>query len=321
MAIQREQLAEDAAAGRGLIRRRGLRGREVSATRRMEVRTALLFVAPAFIIYVVFMLFPFLNSIYYSLTSWDGVQNVKEWVGISNYTTMFQDELFLEAAWHNLFWIIFGTIGPVAIGLLLALILWSTPRGALFFRTVYFIPFILPVVVIGIVWGWIYHPLFGGLNSLLSWIGLDSLTRGWLGDPTWALPAVLVAGIWGSFGFVTLVIFAGLQSVSQDLVDAAAIDGANWFQRARYVIIPAIAPVITLVTTITLIGGFAVIDFIIVMTGGGPGTSSEVLGSYAYKNGFQFNQVGYGATVSTFITVLSLVAAVLFVRIRERQRG
>jgi raffinose/stachyose/melibiose transport system permease protein len=320
MAIQREQLAEDAAAGRGLIRRR-LGRREVSATRRMEVRTGLLFVAPAFIIYVVFMLFPFLNSIYYSLTSWDGVQNVKEWVGISNYTTMIEDPLLLEAAWHNLFWIIFGTIGPVAIGLLLALILWSTPRGALFFRTVYFIPFILPVVVIGIVWGWIYHPLFGGLNSLLSWIGLDSLTRGWLGDPTTALPAVLVAAIWGSFGFVTVVIFAGLQSVSQDLVDAAAIDGANWWQRARYVIIPAIAPVITLVTTITLIGGFAVIDFIIVMTGGGPGTSSEVLGSYAYKNGFQFNQVGYGAAVSTLITALSLVAAVLFVRIRERQRG
>jgi raffinose/stachyose/melibiose transport system permease protein len=280
-----------------------------------------LFVAPAFILYVVFMLFPFLNSIYYSLTSWDGVQNVKEFVGVSNYTTMFQDPLLIEAFWHNVFWIVFGTIGPVAIGLLLALLLWSTPRGGLFFRTVYFIPFILPPVVIGVMWGWIYHPLFGGLNTLLGWIGLDSLARGWLGDPTTALPAVLIAAIWGAFGFVTVVIFAGLQSVSQDLVDAAAIDGANWFQRARYVIIPAIAPVITLVTTITLIGGFAVIDYIIIMTGGGPGTATEVLGSYAYKNGFQFNQVGYGATVSTLITVLSLVAAVTFVRVRERQRG
>jgi raffinose/stachyose/melibiose transport system permease protein len=319
VAIQREQLAEEAAEGRGLIRRRN--GRATSTTRRTEIRTAVLFVAPAFILYVVFMLFPFLNSIYYSLTSWDGVQNVKEFVGISNYTTMFQDPLLIEAFWHNVFWIVFGTIGPVSIGLLLALLLWSTPRGALFFRTVYFIPFILPVVVIGVMWGWIYHPLFGGLNTLLGWVGLDSLARGWLGDPTTALPAVLVAAIWGAFGFVTVVIFAGLQSVSQDLVDAAAIDGANWFQRARYVIIPSIAPVITLVTTITLIGGFAVIDYIIIMTRGGPGTATEVLGSYAYKNGFEFNQVGYGATVSTLITVLSLVAAVAFVRVRERQRG
>jgi raffinose/stachyose/melibiose transport system permease protein len=319
VAIQREQLVEETAGGRGLIRRRN--GRATPTTRRTEIKTAVLFVAPAFIIYVVFMLFPFLNSIYYSLTSWDGVQNVKEFVGVSNYTTMFQDPLLIEAFWHNVFWIVFGTIGPVAIGLLLALLLWSTPRGGVFFRTVYFIPFILPPVVIGVMWGWIYHPLFGGLNTLLGWVGLDSLERGWLGDPTTALPAVLIAAIWGAFGFVTVVIFAGLQSVSQDLVDAAAIDGANWFQRARYVVIPAIAPVITLVTTITLIGGFAVIDYIIIMTGGGPGTATEVLGSYAYKNGFQFNQVGYGATVSTLITVLSLVAAVAFVRVRERQRG
>jgi raffinose/stachyose/melibiose transport system permease protein len=317
MAIQREQLAEEAAAGRGLVRR----GRATSTTRRLEIRTALLFVAPAFIVYVVFMLFPFLNSIYYSLTSWDGVSNVKEFIGASNYTTMFGDSLFWEAFRHNIFWIVFGTIGPVVLGLLLALILWSTPRGALFFRTVYFIPFILAVPVIGVVWGWIYHPLFGGLNTLLGWVGLDSLTRGWLGDETTALSAVLVAAIWGAFGFVTVVIFAGLQSVSQDLVDAAAIDGANWFQRARYVIIPAIAPVLTLVTAITLIGGFAVIDYILIMTGGGPGTATEMMGSYAYKNGFLYNQVGYGAALSTFITVLSLVAAVAFVRVRERQRG
>ncbi|MBA3430374.1 MAG: sugar ABC transporter permease, partial [Actinobacteria bacterium] len=156
------------------------------------------------------------------------------------------------------------------------------------------------------------------LNSALELIGLDSITRGWLGDPSTALVAVLGAAIWGAYGFVTALLFAGLQNVNTEMVEAAEIDGANWFQRARYVVVPALAPVLTLVTAITLIGGFAVIDFIVIMTNGGPGTNTVVMGFYAYAKGFQENQVGYGAALSMFITVLSLIAAVAFVRFRER---
>lgn len=293
---------------------------ERSTTRSAELRTAALFVTPAFLLYFVFMLYPFLNSIYFSLTSWNGATTAKKFIGFANYTAMLHDPELWAAFQRNMVWIVLGTIAPVAIGLTLALILWTNRRAALTFRTIFFLPFIVPVVVICLVWGWIYHPLYGVFNSLLSIVGLDSLTRGWLGDSHTALIAVLIAAVWGGFGFATVVLFAGLQNVNTDLVDAAAIDGANWLQRARYVIIPAIAPVITLVTAITLIGGFAVIDFILIMTGGGPGTSTEVLGFYAYKNGFQENRVGYGSALSILITVLTLVAAVAFIRLRERGR-
>jgi raffinose/stachyose/melibiose transport system permease protein len=296
-------------------RRRTRRARTIRGT---EVRTAYLFVLPALALYALFMLFPFITSIYYSLTDWDGVSLQPSFVGLENYLSMPDDPELWAAFRNNIVWIVVGTVAPVAIGLMLALMLWTQKRGSLAFRTLYFLPYITPVVIIGIVWQWIYNPLFGGLNKLLTFIGMESLARGWLGDPTTALPAVLVAAVWGAFGFVTLLLFAGLQSVDMSLVEAAAIDGANWWQRARHVVIPEIAPVLTLVTAITLIGGFAVVDFVLIMTNGGPGVASQVLGLYSYSNGFQRNRVGYGSAVSTVITILTLLAAIAFIRLRER---
>ena len=319
MARGTDAAAGTAARGRAPGARR-VPWREAATIRGAELRTAYFFVLPAFALYAIFMLFPFVSSIYLSLTDWDGIDTTPDFIGISNYTTMLQDTELYQALMHNVVWIVIGTIAPIVIGLTLALILWSNTRFALFFRTLFFLPFILPIVVVGLVWQWIYHPLFGVLNTLLEAIGLESLTRGWLGDPSTALLAVLAAAIWGAFGFVTVLLFAGLQNVDMSLVEAASIDGANWFQRARYVVIPQIAPVITLVTAITLIGGFAVIDFIIVMTQGGPGNASEVLGSYAFENGFERNRGGYGAALSMLITVLSLLAAFSFVAFRERGR-
>jgi raffinose/stachyose/melibiose transport system permease protein len=286
-----------------------------------ELWTALVFIAPALALYIIFVMVPFFNSIYLSFTNWNGATVLKEWVGLDNYTAMPGDQELIASLGHNIIWIVVGTIAPVVIGLVLALVLWTTPRFTLVFRTLFFLPFVLPVVVVGLVWQWIYHPLWGSLNKVLDAVGLESISRGWLGQPATALYAVLGAAIWGATGFTTMVLYAGLQGVNTDLVDAAAVDGANWWQRARYVVIPSIAPVLTLVTAVTLIGGFAVIDFILVMTGGGPGTSTSTLGFYAYKQGFQLNKIGYGSAVSMLMTVLTLIAAVIFVRIRERGRN
>jgi raffinose/stachyose/melibiose transport system permease protein len=198
--------------------------------------------------------------------------------------------------------------------------LWSGTRGSLFFRTVYFLPFILPLVVVAFVGQGIFPPLVGPVNKLLDSVGLEQLSRGWLGDPNTALYAVLVSAIPGATGLVVVILFAALQNVDVSQVEAAKIDGANWFQRAWYIVIPGIAPVITMVTAITLIGGFAVFDNVFVMTGGGPGHASEVLGTYTYQIAFQENQAGYGSALAVLMTTLSLVSAVVFVRLRERQR-
>jgi raffinose/stachyose/melibiose transport system permease protein len=309
-------------AGRVPRQKRGVVERYVYVPplRRQQMYYAILFISPALAIYLVFMLYPFLNTIYLSFTNWNGATVTKDFVGLSNYARMVGDEAVWKAFYNNVIWVIIGTISPVVIGLFLALLLWSGTRASLFFRTVYFLPFILPLVVVSIVWQWIFHPLFGPLNKLLDSVGLEQLSRGWLGDPNTALYAVLVSAIPGATGLVVVILFAALQNVDVSQVEAAKIDGANWFQRAWYVVIPQLAPVITLVTSITLIGGFAVFDNVFVMTGGGPGHASEVLGTYTYQVAFQENQAGFGSALAVLMTTLSLVSAIVFVRLRERQR-
>src|SRR5215213_9860149 len=292
----------------------------VPAVRRQQARYAVLFVAPALLIYLVFMIYPFLNTIYLSFTNWDGITANKDWVGLSNYVRVFGEEAALKAFVNNILWVILGTVAPVVLGLFEALLVWSGARGSLLFRTLFFLPFVLPLVVVGIVWQWIYNPLFGIINQVLDSVGLESLSRGWLADPHTALYAVLIAAIWGASGFCFLILHASLQNVDMSTVEASMIDGANWFQRAWNIIIPQIAPQLTMVTTVTLIGGFSVFDIIFVMTGAGPGHASEVLATYTYKAAFQQNEAGYGSALAMLITTLSLVSAVIFVRLRERQR-
>lgn len=293
----------------------------VPPIRRQQLYYAIMFISPALVLYLVFMLYPFINTIYLSLTNWNGATIEKDFIGLANYARMFGDGAVLQAFWNNVIWVVIGTISPVVIGLFLAILLWSGARGSIFFRTFYFLPFVLPLVVVAIVWQWIYHPLFGPLNKMLDAIGLQNVSRGWLGEPGTALYAVLISAIPGAVGFVVVVLYAALQGVDMSQVEAAMIDGANWFQRVWHIIIPQIAPVITMVTSITLIGGFAVFDNVFVMTGGGPGHASEVLATYTYTSAFQQNQAGYGSALAMLITALSLVAAVVFVRVRERQRN
>lgn len=278
-----------------------------------------LFVAPAFVLYAIFMLYPFSQSIYLSLTNWDGAQAVKHFVGLANYTEMLHDPLVGTSLWHNVIWIVVGTITPLAVGMFLAVLLWHRPLGFTLFRVAFFMPQVLSIVVVAIIWNWIYDPVFGGLNALLTDVGLGALSRGWLGDPTLALYAVLAAAIWATIGFVVVIFLAGLQNVSVDLLDAALIDGANAWQQFWNVILPELNNVVTVVTLLLLIGGFNVFDIIFVLTGGGPNNGTQVIATYTYQMAFTENRVGYGAALSMLMTVLSLIASLVFMRIRERQ--
>ncbi len=296
------------------------RGAGIAALRRAVSKVAVgyAFVVPALALYIFFVIYPFIASIYYSLTSWDGAQPIKVFVGLANYRRLLSDPLLAQSLLHNLIWVIMGTISPIVIGLLLGVLLWTGARGMVAFRTIYFLPVVLSEVVIAIIWNWIYHPLFGAANELLRFIGLGHLARGWLGDPNWALPALIIAAIWSYYGFCFVVIMAGLQNVSVELIEAATIDGANPWQRFIYVIIPELRHVLTMITAFTLIGGFNVFGIVFVMTQGGPGTATQVIATYTYRKAFQESEVGYGAALSMVMTALSLVASYIFIRLRER---
>lgn len=314
-AIHRDSPQAGPTPARDMRRRR----RRRTATERSELRLALLFLAPAVLIYAVFMLAPSVIAVYYSLTDWNGVSAVKHFVGLDNFKAMIHDDRIVSALGHNLMFVVVGTFATIAIGLVLAVLLWGRPRLGGTYRLAIFVPFTLPIVIVGIVWGWIYNPLYGSLNAALGSLGLESLEKGWLGDSSTALPALVAAQSWALIGFVVVLLLAGLQNVDTDLIDASQIDGARWHNRLKDVILPQIAPVMTMVAALILTYGFQVFDIVFVTTDGGPGTSTEVLGTYAYRAAFRQNEIGYGTAISLVMAVLSILVAVVFVSLRERR--
>jgi multiple sugar transport system permease protein/raffinose/stachyose/melibiose transport system permease protein len=279
----------------------------------------ILFVLPAIVLYLIFFIIPFFQSIHISLTSWNGVNPEKIYIGLDNYLRLIKDDLMWKSLGHNFIWVIVGTISPIVIGLLLAVLLsGKNTRGRTFLRTVYFMPVMLSPVVVGIIWGWVYNPIYGMLNKILDRVGLDNLSRGWLGDPQLALYMVLITAIWSYFGFCLVILMAGMQKVDTELYDAANIDGANSFQRFFHVTIPQLGSVLTMIIAYTLIGGLNVFDIVYVMTGGGPANSTELIATYTYEQSFQLNSVGYGASLSMVMTILSLVASTAFLKFRAK---
>jgi len=288
-------------------------------TRRYDPnRVGKYFLLPALIVYAGFFIYPFVTSVYLSFTQWNGV-SPPVFTGLANYAHLVADGEMWHALKNNLIWVVLGTAVPVAIGLVLSTVLWTGVKGSIFFRTVYFLPLVVSPVVVGVIWGWIYNPLFGVLNRSLKMAGLSFLATGWLGNPNTALYAVLVTAIWGHLGFCVVVLFSALQKVDNELVDAATLDGASAVQRFWYVILPQISPVLTMVIVYTVIGGFNVFDVVYIMTQGGPANASEVIATYTYQKSFQENEVGYGAALSMVMTIIALLAAVVTLKLRSRE--
>jgi len=281
-------------------------------------KSGFLFILPALVMYAIFFINPFITAIYYTLIDWNGVDPIKKFVGLQNYIHLFQDRMLGVSLSHNLIWVVFGTALPIIIGLPLAVLLSRIKRGRLFFQTAFFLPYILSGVVIGMIWDWIYNPIFGVLNYILKAVGLESLARGWLGDPSLALYCVIIASVWGVFGFSMVIFMAGLQNVDSDLIEAAKIDGANSLQQFFYVIIPQLRNVLNMVVVLFLIGGFNVFDIVLIMTKGGPANHSELIGTYTYEIAIHQSEMGYGTTLSMVMTVLCLLVSYIYITLREK---
>jgi raffinose/stachyose/melibiose transport system permease protein len=287
-------------------------------TRRAQTRLGLVLVAPVMVMTAVFFLFPLVNAIWYAFVDFDGLNPAPPWVGVSNFTEIAQDRDVWAAFGNNVVWIVLGTAAPLVIGLTLALLMWSVRRGTVAYRIAFFLPYVLPQVAVGVVWGWIYDPLRGWLNRVLEAVGLGRLTTGWLGNPDTALYAVLGTAVWAYSGFVFVILLAALRNVDTELVEASRLDGANALQRLWYIVLPQIMPVFLMVTTLTLIGGFAVFDIVFIMTGGGPAGATDVLGTVAYASAFELSRISYGTALALVITVLAVPFAVWLNRLQRR---
>ena len=299
-------------------RPRTIRSEAPPVTRKAQSRLGMLLVAPLLLMTAVFLLFPMGNAVFYVFVDFNGIDPTPPYVGFRNFTELAQDPAVWSAFGNNVIWIVIGTIGPIVFGLLLALGVWGVHRASVFYRIAFFMPYVLPQVAVGVVWGWIYEPSRGWLNKVLESVGLDAFTRGWLGDPDVALYAVLGTAVWATTGFVFVILLSALRNVDVDIMDASRLDGANAVQRLRYIILPQIMPVFLMVTTVTLLGGFSVFDIVLVMTGGGPSGATEVLGTYAYSSAFQLNRISYGTTLALVITIMAIPFAIWLNRLQRR---
>ncbi len=275
-------------------------------------------IAPTVAYLGLLIFYPIASSINLSFFRWPGIGR-REFVGFGNYIEAFSDTTVHRAFLNNVLY----TIGILAVavipGLLLAAALAGGIKGRTVYQTVFFFPRLLSQVIVSVLWSWIYNPNFGLLNTLLRHLGLNRLALGWLGHPTWALPSVVVAAGWTYFGFCMVIFLAALQSTSQDLNDAAIIDGAGAVQTFFNVTVPQIRTVITMVIMYTIIDSFKVFDIIYMMTRGGPGDRTQIMATYLYRESFRHSRFGYGATIAVLLTVFVVTVAVLFQRIRERE--
>lgn len=282
-------------------------GRGVRSARRRAAWAGWLFALPAAVMYVVFELYPIITSIQYSFYDWDGV-GLATPVGLDNYGRVFTEPQLIASIVHAFVLIIFFTILPVIIGLVVASIvreLRSKFFGGLA-RTLMFLPQIIPGAASAIAWTWMYSS-DGAVNQLLSWIGLGSLRKGWLGDFTWALPAVGIIGTWLSTGLCTLLLLSGIGKIDGSLYEAADLDGANRFAKFRSITLPGLRREIGVCVTITIIAALASFDVVFMATQGGPGYSTMVPGVQVYQLAFTENRIGQSSAVAVVLSMLVLV--------------
>jgi raffinose/stachyose/melibiose transport system permease protein len=268
---------------------------------------------------------PLVMTGYVSFTRWTGVGS-PVWVGWANYDRLFHDENFWASFEHIGLLIIAMAVIPTLLGLVLAAVLYDylakvfNARTASIFRSGFYLPQVLPVAVTGIVWGWILHPGYGALNSILRSVGLRSLAQNWLGDPTFALYSVMAVMIWFQLGYPVVMFMSGLSRVDPELYEAADLDGANWWQRFTRIAVHLIRPEIYVVLVTTTIAALKIFGQIFVLTRGGPGNSTLVPSYFAYKNYFEKANVGYGSAISIVLTLLIIVLSIIFLRIQARNQ-
>jgi len=278
----------------------------------------LMFLLPAILIWLVFMAFPLVNAILLSFQSWDGLRP-STWIGFRNYNNLLSDRIFLLALRNTAYFVIVTVIFQSTIPLLVAVLVNSNIRGSVVFRTIYFMPVVISLAITGMLWSIIYEPNFGVLNSFLSAIGLEGLTKLWLADRNTVIPSLIAVSIWQSLGFYLVIYFAGLQGIPQELYEAAEIDGANAWQQLIRVTVPLLAPVITVVVVLNTINGIKTFDQIWVMTAGGPNHASETLGTYLYtvafgSGGSSNPQYGYASAIGMVILVLAFIFSMMQIR-------
>ena len=269
-----------------------------------------LFILPAIAGTLIFIIIPVFCSFGLSFIKWD-LLNPIEFVGMNNYIAIFNDKLFYKILLNTVIFAISTSLFGIIIPLILASVINNKIRGSEFFKSAYFLPFITPMIVIGIVWQWIFDPNIGILNNILK------IHINWLYDTNFALPALIIVSVWKLIGYNMIIFLSSLCGISNSLFEAAKIDGANSFQTFKNITIPLLSPTIFFVVIITAISSFQVFDLIYVMTEGGPLDSTNVLVYAIYKNAFEYFNIGKASAIAYVLFFIVLILTLIQWKLRK----
>lgn len=276
-----------------------------------EAAAAWIFILPALLGTFIFIIIPVVCSFGLSFAKWD-LLNPIEFAGLANYREIFTEPLFGKIFLNTVVFAVSSSIFGVIIPLVLAVILNSKIRGSEFFKTAYFLPFITPMIVIGIVWQWIFDPNIGLLNKVLH------IHINWLYDTHWALPALIIVSVWKLIGYNMIIFLSSLSGISNSMFEAAEIDGAGPVKTFLYVTVPLMSPSIFFVIIITAISSFQIFDLIYLMTQGGPLDSTNVLVYAIYKNAFEYFNIGKASAIAYVLFVIILVLTLIQWSLRKK---
>ncbi len=310
-------MTSDVPPAAAALSRRTFRFRMV---RRRETTIGWLFAVPALVMYAMFVLLPLVLSIQYSFFRWNGIGPMT-WVGLRNYQTILEVPNLLGSIINAFELVVFFSFVPVALGLVVASIVHRVAPGRLgaAARTILFLPQVIPLVAAGIIWGWLLA-LPGLINQILRGVGLGGIARAWLGDFSWALPAVGLIGIWVVLGFCTVLLLTGITKIDPSLYESARIDGAGWFTEFFQITIPLLRQEIGVCLTVTVIAALAAFDIVYVTTAGGPGNATAVPGIQIYILAFTEQRIGLASALAVVLMLLVLVVILPIQRL-SRETG
>ena len=265
-------------------------------------KAVFIFLLPALVLFLTIIIVPIFMSVTYSLTEWDGIGK-KVFTGFDKYKELFltNSDGFWRAVKNSLIFAAGSVFVQLPISLILALILARGVKGERFYVSVYFIPVLISTVVIGQLWMKIYNPQYGLLNTVLRSMGLEQLTGNWLGDTKKVIFAVIVPVLWQYIGYHMLLMYASVRSISEEIFEAARIDGANGIQTALHITIPLMKPILKVCVTFAVVGSLKNFDLVYVMTGGGPAGASQLPSTLMVETIFSRNMYGYGSSMAIFI--------------------
>lgn len=281
-----------------------------------RLRVGLLFALPWIVGFLSFTVYPVIASFYYSMNVYTTFGEPMQWVGFANYNELLgHDDLFWVSLYNTVYMVVLGVTFHISLAMLLALLLNMKLRGVSIYRTIYYLPTIVPAVATSVLWMWVFNPEYGLINSALGQLGIHG--PGWLTDPVLAKPSIILMGIWTIGG--TLVIFlAGLQDIPEHLYDAALIDGAGTLQQVRYVTLPMLSPVIFFNVIIGIIGGFQIFTQAFIMTNGGPLDSTLFYAFYLYRNAFVYFKMPYASAMAWILFLIVIATTLLIFRTSAR---